>query len=179
MPNKLSLRWITLPIKSLVSDIVHLASRQNAVLFCGNSLAIRYLDTHCPTLPPDSPLVPTFANRGVSGIDGQVSTMIGLAYGSQKPIVGVIGDLTFYYDCNALGLFDHCPYPVTVVVLNNNGGRIFDALPHLQGVPEKDMFFTMPQTSTISHICSGFGCAYSRTLQPSEHHQVIEIILDV
>ena len=165
-------------IKSLVSDIVHLAASQDAVLFCGNSLAVRYLDTHCPTLPPDIPLVPTFANRGVSGIDGQISTMIGLAYGRQTSVLGLIGDLTFYYDCNALGLLADCPYPVTVVILNNNGGRIFDALPHIQGTPEKDTFFTMSQTSTISTICAGFGCAYSTGLQASNHHQVIEIVVD-
>ncbi|MDG2264748.1 MAG: thiamine pyrophosphate-dependent enzyme [Candidatus Marinamargulisbacteria bacterium] len=167
---------IALPIERLIADIIQLASQKKSILFCGNSLAIRYMDTHCPTLSPESPLVPTFANRGVSGIDGQISTMIGLAYGSQKPVVGLIGDLTFYYDCNALGLLADCPYPVTVVILNNNGGRIFDALPHIQGVPEKDTFFTMPQTSTISHICAGFGCAYSTGLQASSHHQVIEIV---
>jgi 2-succinyl-5-enolpyruvyl-6-hydroxy-3-cyclohexene-1-carboxylate synthase len=68
-----------------------------------------------------------FANRGLSGIDGNIATIAGLA--EKMPIIGIIGDQTALYDLNSLPLLKKCRHPVSLVIFNNFGGGIFHHLP--------------------------------------------------
>ena len=69
------------------------------------------------------------ANRGVSGIDGTVSTALGVAATTERPVTLIIGDLSFYHDLNSLFIAKHYDINLTIVLINNNGGGIFSFLP--------------------------------------------------
>ncbi len=70
-----------------------------ALLYVGNSMPVRDLDTF---LPADGPPIRCLANRGASGIDGVVSSALGASAASSAPLVLVIGDVSFYHDANGL-----------------------------------------------------------------------------
>lgn len=70
------------------------------------------------------------SNRGANGIDGVVSTTVGVALGSGRPTFGLLGDLAFLHDTNGLlALKDHPGLDCTLVVVDNDGGGIFHFLP--------------------------------------------------
>jgi 2-succinyl-5-enolpyruvyl-6-hydroxy-3-cyclohexene-1-carboxylate synthase len=95
------------------------------VLLVGSSNAVRDLDL-APVAGP-SPAV--FANRGLAGIDGLVSTAIGLAWGSGAPVTALLGDLTLLHDASGLVVGPLEPRPdVRFVVVNDDGGSIFATL---------------------------------------------------
>ncbi len=93
-------------------------------LFSGNSLPIRQLDAFSGTA---SKRIRIVANRGVSGIDGGVSTLAGLAHEGTGPAVALLGDLALFHDLN--GLLAARDEELILVVLNNHGGGIFEHLP--------------------------------------------------
>ena len=97
---------------------------QNARLFVGNSLAIRHVDEFGYTRNKPIQL---FGSRGVSGIDGNVSTALGIAAADlSRPVVGLVGDVTLYHDMNGLLAMQRLGlHNATLVVINNNGGAIF------------------------------------------------------
>jgi len=88
----------------------------------GNSSVIRYTQ-----LFPANPALLYYANRGVSGIDGCLSTASGIANTSGKPTFALVGDLGFVYDSNALWNRELSPN-LKIVVINNQGGGIFHIL---------------------------------------------------
>lgn len=98
-----------------------------AVLAVGNSLAVRVLEQWVPGgLPRD---VRVWSQRGLSGIDGLSSGFAGAASVAGVPVVGLLGDLSFLHDLGGLeALRDHSG-SLTVVVLDNGGGRLFEQLP--------------------------------------------------
>src|SRR5699024_10477426 len=71
-------------------------------------------------------------NRGVSGIDGVVSTALGIAAANAKRVTLVIGDLSFYHDLNGLLAAKHYNIDITIVLINNDGGGIFSFLPQAE-----------------------------------------------
>lgn len=99
---------------------------KHSALFIGNSMPIRNAESF---FCPEEPIGPIFANRGLSGIDGNIATAIGIAAGIEKPVVAILGDLSFLHDMNSLGQLMHSPFPVSFLVINNNGGSIFASLP--------------------------------------------------
>lgn len=97
----------------------------NARIFLGNSLAIREWDLAAPHAASERAF---FANRGVNGIDGLVSTALGLA-SSERPMAALIGDLSALYDLVGLwGAAPQCGADITLAVINNGGGKIFHRL---------------------------------------------------
>lgn len=122
-----------------------------ADLHLGNSSPVRYgqLFGH-----PEG--IRHFANRGTSGIDGCLSTAAGAAYLSENPTVAIVGDLSFFYDSNALWN-NYLNKNLRIVVINNGGGNIFRIIPgpsdtdHLETV-----FEARHQRSTIA-LAKSFG----------------------
>jgi len=97
----------------------------NARLLLGNSLPIREWDLAAPRTPDHRTF---FANRGVNGIDGLVSTALGLA-GPDRPAAAVLGDLSALYDLAGLWPAAQLDAPdITLGVINNGGGKIFDRM---------------------------------------------------
>lgn len=126
------------------------------VLQLGNSSTIRYAQLFRMKSSHD-----IYANRGTSGIDGCTSTAIGAAVASSKPTVFITGDLSFFYDANALWN-NYIPTNFKIIIVNNSGGGIFRILP---GANESDYFQTYFETThqlDASHLCAMHGVAYHR-----------------
>ncbi|MEG8946641.1 2-succinyl-5-enolpyruvyl-6-hydroxy-3-cyclohexene-1-carboxylic-acid synthase [Rosettibacter firmus] len=101
-----------------------LPSKSN--LMISNSLPIRDADFFVSCTNKQ---INIFSNRGASGIDGINSTALGIAKLSKEPTVLVTGDLAFYHDMNGLHNAIKFNIPLTIVLINNNGGGIFESLP--------------------------------------------------
>jgi 2-succinyl-5-enolpyruvyl-6-hydroxy-3-cyclohexene-1-carboxylate synthase len=110
------------------------------VLFAGNSMPVRDLDTFFPSTERR---IRFLANRGANGIDGVVSSALGAASHVTGPLVLVIGDLSFYHDLNGLLAAKLHDIAATIVLLNNDGGGIFSFLPQAElGEPFERLFGT-------------------------------------
>jgi len=124
-------------------------------LFIGNSLAIRQLDSYSGS--GDKPLY-FYGNRGASGIDGNVSTALGIA-ATHGRVIALLGDLTCQHDIGGLALAKG--RDAIVVVVNNGGGRIFDHLPQA-GLPEFEQGWRTPQQIGFEHAARCFGLGYAQ-----------------
>jgi 2-succinyl-5-enolpyruvyl-6-hydroxy-3-cyclohexene-1-carboxylate synthase len=100
-------------IKGILHNI-----ENDSVLYCGNSMPIRYVQM----LAKQKHFI--MASRGANGIDGQVSTAIGIANSTNQSVHCIIGDLTFLYDVGSVIM--KLPSNLTIHVINNYGGRIFE-----------------------------------------------------
>ena len=119
-----------------------------------NSSAIRYAQ-----LMKSDPTWKVYCNRGTSGIDGSTSTAIGAAVASGAPTVFVTGDLSFFYDSNALWN-KYIPKNFRIILLNNEGGGIFRILPGDTSDPNFEYFFETPHKLTAEHLCKMYGITY-------------------
>jgi 2-succinyl-5-enolpyruvyl-6-hydroxy-3-cyclohexene-1-carboxylate synthase len=135
-------------------------------VFCGNSLAIRDLDAFSGS--GDKPLR-FFANRGASGIDGNLSTALGIA--SDGPCVALVGDLTAQHDLGALAAAGG--RDMVVVVLNNGGGGIFDYLP-VAALPEFERAWLTPQSIDLVAAAQSFGVVGERVRSLVEFRVSVE-----
>ncbi|HEY8485955.1 MAG TPA: thiamine pyrophosphate-dependent enzyme, partial [Limnochordales bacterium] len=127
---------------------------RGAVLVAGNSMPVRDLDSFLA--PQDGPLR-CLANRGASGIDGVVSTALGVAAARVGPVVLVIGDLSFYHDQNGLLAARLHQLSLTVVLVNNDGGGIFHFLPHLRHAEPFEPLFGTPTGLEFRHVVEMYG----------------------
>ena len=95
------------------------------------------------------------ANRGVNGIDGFVSTALGIAAANAGPTVGLCGELCFLHDTNGL-LSASASAPMTFVVIDNGGGGIFDYLPQHE-LPEFERLFITPAGVDLAAVAQAHG----------------------
>ncbi len=110
---------------------------EHSILHLGNSSSVRYA-----LLNDQVPNITYFSNRGTSGIDGSLSTAVGFASGSQKLNTIILGDLSFFYDSNALWN-NYLKDNLRVIVVNNRGGNIFGMIKGPSDSPVfHDHFFT-------------------------------------
>ena len=147
------------------------ASADDLVLMVSASMPIRDLEWFAPTL--ESP--PTvMANRGANGIDGVISTALGIA-ASGRRTMAVLGDLAFLHDVS--GLVNLPDLPCTFVVLDNGGGGIFSFLPQAGALDHEtfEMLFGTPPGSDISAVARGFGLEVHEVTTRAE----LETALDV
>ena len=132
----------------------------DARLFVGSSNAVRDVDLALAPSLRSAPLT-IVASRGLAGIDGCVSTAIGIALAQPgRPAYALMGDLTFLHDCNGLLIGPHEPRPdLTIVVTNDDGGGIFTLLE--PGEPNRAMdferVFGTPTGASIVDICRAHG----------------------
>ncbi len=126
-----------------------------AALFVGNSLAIRQLDADSGSA---GKTLHIHANRGASGIDGNISTAAGIA-AHHRRTVALIGDLTCQHDLGGLALAQG--RDLVIVTVNNGGGGIFDHLPQ-RDLPEFATGWRTPQNVDFEHAAKAFGIAYTR-----------------
>ncbi len=98
-------------------------------------------------------------NRGANGIDGTLSTALGIAHGA-GPAVLLTGDLALLHDTNGFLSLPKFKGSLTVVLINNNGGGIFEHLPVAQFDPPFEEFFATPQNIDFRKLCATYGVAH-------------------
>ncbi|WP_418283073.1 2-succinyl-5-enolpyruvyl-6-hydroxy-3-cyclohexene-1-carboxylic-acid synthase [Halorubrum sp. DTA98] len=130
-----------------------------STLFVSNSMPVRDLDRF---VPPRATSVTALGNRGVSGIDGIVSTALGAGSATTDDLTLVVGDLALYHDTNGLLAIDRCDVDATVVLINNDGGGIFHQLPIESFEPEFTEQFKTPHGLDFEPMADLHGLEYVR-----------------
>ena len=138
----------------LVFSQLFKALPNNIQLQLSNSSTIRY-----GQLFEMNPSHAIFCNRGTSGIDGSTSTAIGAAHVCKTPTVFITGDLSFFYDSNALWN-QYITSNFKIIIINNSGGGIFRILPDAKQVPSFDTFFETKHQLTASQLSDMHGFDY-------------------
>ena len=153
------------------------AAPAGSCLFSANSMAIRAIDTFY--VKGDKPLA-VLCNRGLNGIDGTVSTALGVAQHFEQTTF-LTGDFTLQHDLGGLALQREIAQvaaergkvvpSIVVVLLNNNGGGIFEMLPQASDEPYFARLFSAPQDVDFSHAAAAFNVPYRKVCTPSEFSQ--------
>ena len=127
---------------------------ENSQLQLANSSTVRYAQLY--DLPSS---LKVFCNRGTSGIDGSVSTAIGASIFTAAPTVLITGDLSFFYDSNALWN-NYVKSNFRIILLNNSGGGIFRILPGREESSNFERFFETTHTLGAAHLCKMYDVDY-------------------
>ncbi|MGB7444476.1 MAG: 2-succinyl-5-enolpyruvyl-6-hydroxy-3-cyclohexene-1-carboxylic-acid synthase [Coleofasciculaceae cyanobacterium] len=122
-------------------------------LFVANSMPVR--DVEFFSVPNNNGVKPFF-NRGANGIDGNLSTALGIAYRNQSSVM-LAGDLAVLHDTNGFLLNNKFTGHLTIVLINNRGGGIFEMLPISQFDPPFEELFAMPQAVNFASLCLAYG----------------------
>ncbi len=131
----------------------------NGQVFIGSSMPIRAADSFWPLARPQQRF---FGNRGASGIDGLVSSGLGVATGRDpSPTVLMLGDLSLYHDMNGLWALQRHGIRATIVVCDNNGGGIFNFLPQAEHQDVFEEIFATPLGLDLSQVARLYGLVYS------------------
>ena len=148
-----------------------------ATLFVSNSMPVRDLDRF---VGPTTTSLTALGNRGVSGIDGIVSSALGAGSATTDDLTLVVGDLALYHDANGLLALDRCDVDATVVLINNDGGGIFHALPIESYEPEFTESFKTPHGIEFEPMADLHGLEYARVdARPEAVDDPVEVAADV
>jgi 2-succinyl-5-enolpyruvyl-6-hydroxy-3-cyclohexene-1-carboxylate synthase len=109
-----------------------------------------------------------YVNRGAAGIDGILSTTIGLSRESKKPGILFIGDIAFLHDSNALLKLHEVEEPLIIVVLNNGGGSIFKMLPINEHKNEFSDYFETPHHVSLAAMCRAHKVDHTLISRPEQ-----------
>ncbi len=138
---------------------------KGSCLFLSNSMPVRDMDLYRSSGVKD---IICAANRGVSGIDGIVSTACGMAAGANKLTTVIVGDMAFMYDINALALARAIDVPVIIVLINNHGGGIFDFMPIAEHADICGKYFTAEHDFDFKGVCETFKIRYYKAQTKSD-----------
>ncbi len=141
---------------------------EDGQVFVANSMTIRDFDYFWFSGESKAVL---YGNRGVNGIDGTISTALGLATNG-KPTYLVTGDLSLFHDLNGLAIAKTHNLNLTIILHNNDGGGIFEYLPQ-KGTKHFDYLFSTSQGLDYSGAAKLYGCGYTKISSPDELSSVL------
>ena len=141
---------------------------EDGQIFVANSMTIRDFDYFWFSGESKAVL---YGNRGVNGIDGTISTALGLA-ANGRPTYLVTGDLSLFHDLNGLAVAKTHNLNLTIVLHNNDGGGIFEYLPQ-KGTKHFDYLFSTSQGLDYSGAAKLYGCGYTKISSPDELSSVL------
>lgn len=139
-------------------------------LFVGNSMPIRDLDSFFFNQPKK---VQLYANRGANGIDGLVSSALGVAAANASTYL-ILGDLSFFHDLNGLLAAKMNRMKMTVIVINNNGGGIFSYLPQASEPKHFEQLFGTPADLDFAHAAKLYGGGYAKVTDREMLHEAMK-----
>lgn len=140
-----------------------------STLFVGNSMPIRDLDTFFTN---NEKSIRVLANRGANGIDGLVSTAMGISAQNEHTVL-VIGDLSFYHDLNGLLAAKHHQLNITIVLINNDGGGIFSFLPQSKEEKHFETLFGTPIGLDYEYVVKMYGGHFTSVDNWTEFREAI------
>jgi len=138
------------------------------IVHYANSMAIRLANTYSKT--------PVYCNRGVNGIEGSLSTAAGFSCVTDDKVFCVIGDLSFFYDQNALWN-QNLRGNLRILLLNNGKGGIFDMLPGLENSPARDKYVAAEHHATAEGICQQNHVTYRQAKDMSQMQEGIDWLI--
>ena len=141
---------------------------EDGQVFVANSMTIRDFDYFWFSGESKAVL---YGNRGVNGIDGTISTALGLA-ANGKPTYLVTGDLSLFHDLNGLAVAKTHNLNLIIILHNNDGGGIFEYLPQ-KGTKHFDYLFSTSQGLDYSGAAKLYGCGYTKISIPDELGSVL------
>lgn len=149
------------------SEITHLKLinerlPEDSMVYLGNSLVVRFFEL------TQTKKLNVYGNRGVNGIDGQLASAIGLAMAAEKHVYCILGDVTTFYDLSSMR---EMPANLSLIVVNNKGGRIFDML-------KLDKRIVLEHENDFKDISQGMNLTYSNDIKDFGKVQVLEIFPD-
>ncbi len=134
----------------------------NQLVQLSNSASIRYTQ-----LFDVNKTLSVFSNRGTSGIDGSTSTAIGASLAHKNPTTLITGDLSFFYDSNALWN-TYIRNDFRIIVINNGGGGIFRILADAKQTPHFETYFETTHQLTAKNLCELFNFEYATAKNEEE-----------
>jgi 2-succinyl-5-enolpyruvyl-6-hydroxy-3-cyclohexene-1-carboxylate synthase len=132
---------------------------ENSSIMLSNSLPVRDFDYWASCSSKNFMI---FNNRGASGIDGIISTALGIASVKKEPVFLITGDLAFYYDLNAFMTAQKYSIPLITILINNNGGGIFNSLPVSKYNKFLQEYFITPHQLNFEKLTNAFGVGFSK-----------------
>ncbi len=126
---------------------------QGTPIFIANSMPVRDVEFFWK---PNNLAIQPFCNRGANGIDGTLSTALGIAHRNQSSVM-LTGDLALLHDTNGFLLRNKFRGHLTIILINNNGGGIFEMLPIAKFEPPFEEFFATPQDIDFAQLCATYG----------------------
>ena len=152
-----------------ISWLISQTLPKNTSIFVANSMPVR--DVEFFWVPNNSQIQPFF-NRGANGIDGTLSTALGIAHQNQKSIL-LTGDLALLHDTNGFLLRNKLVGHLTIILINNQGGGIFEMLPIAKFEPPFREFFATPQDIDFADLCNTYGLEHQKISSWKELQQLL------
>jgi 2-succinyl-5-enolpyruvyl-6-hydroxy-3-cyclohexene-1-carboxylate synthase len=143
-------------------------------IFIANSMSVRHAEYFWQ--PNDRQLTPYF-NRGANGIDGTLSTALGMAYGDQGVLL--TGDLALLHDTNGFLIHRQFQGHLTIVVINNNGGGIFEMLPiaNLDSFASKfEEYFATPQSVNLAKLSAAYNLEHQLITSWQQLEELLQVL---
>lgn len=145
-------------IESKIAWLISQYAPPQSQVYVANSMAVRNVEFFW--MPSDRQ-IQTFFSRGANGIDGTLSTVLGIAHQSNNTIL-LTGDLALLHDTNGFLIGKNLNVNLTIVLVNNDGGGIFQTLPISKFEPQFTEFFATPQRVDFQKLCNTYNIEYQK-----------------
>lgn len=144
---------------------------KNSALHIANSSPVRHLERF-----PLDPSIRIFCNRGVNGIDGTLSTVLGFAALTNEPVYLIIGDLSFFYNIGALWNVSEVSN-LRILLVNNHSGGIFHLLPKLNQSSALNEYVATTHNTEAEKWADAAGFAYLQATDQNTYQHALKTVM--